>query len=160
MSKSALVSDMLNQENHKQRGIRKVHRQFEKVPRGSEGKNQHIPNLTKQKLMNRKIFYKRRATLWDLPYWKTLKLRHNIDVMHMEKNICDSIVGTLLKIPFKTKDSSNARIDCKAYNANPNLQLYLEEKVIKTLKAIISFEARNIHCRCKKRVLFCDYSEV
>ncbi|WVZ76713.1 hypothetical protein U9M48_024665 [Paspalum notatum var. saurae] len=31
--------------------------------------------------------WKRRSCLWDLPYWGTLKLRHNLDVMHIEKNI-------------------------------------------------------------------------
>ena len=49
----------------------------------------------------------RRSTLWDLEYWKDLDLRHNLDVMHIEKNICDSIIGTLLNIEGKTKDTLN-----------------------------------------------------
>ena len=43
--------------------------------------------------------------------WKTLILRHNLDVMHIEKNICDSIVGTLLSIDGKSKDNFNSRLD-------------------------------------------------
>ena len=31
--------------------------------------------------------------------------------MHIEKNICDSIIGTLLNIPGKNKDSISARMD-------------------------------------------------
>ena len=27
----------------------------------------------------------RKVCLWDLPYWPSLKLRHNLDVMHIEK---------------------------------------------------------------------------
>ena len=27
-----------------------------------------------------------------------LDIRHYIDVMHMEKNVCDSVIGTLLNI--------------------------------------------------------------
>jgi hypothetical protein len=27
-----------------------------------------------------------------LPYWKDLMLRHNLDVMHIENNVCDNIV--------------------------------------------------------------------
>jgi hypothetical protein len=27
---------------------------------------------------------------FKLPYWLKLKLRHNLDVMHIEKKICDS----------------------------------------------------------------------
>ena len=38
---------------------------------------------------------------------KDLDLRHNLDVMHIEKNICDSIIGTLLNIEGKTKDPWN-----------------------------------------------------
>ena len=30
---------------------------------------------------------------------------HNLDVMHIKKNVCDRIIGTLLNIPGKTKDS-------------------------------------------------------
>ena len=49
--------------------------------------------------------FTRRSTLWDLEYWKDLDLRRNLDVMHIEKNICDSIIGTLLNIEGKTKDT-------------------------------------------------------
>jgi len=31
--------------------------------------------------------------------------------MHVEKNVCDSIIGTLLNIKAKTKDIINARKD-------------------------------------------------
>jgi hypothetical protein len=37
-----------------------------------------------------------------LPYWSSLKLAHNLDVMHIEKNICENLIGTLLKIVGKT----------------------------------------------------------
>ena len=46
--------------------------------------------------------------------WKTLILRHNLDVMHIEKNICDSIVGTLLSIDGKSKDNFNSCLDLLA----------------------------------------------
>lgn len=31
--------------------------------------------------------------------------------MHIEKNVCESLIGTLLNMPFKTKDSVAARLD-------------------------------------------------
>ena len=31
--------------------------------------------------------------------------------MHIEKNVCESIIGTLLNIPRKTKDGLNSRLD-------------------------------------------------
>lgn len=36
---------------------------------------------------------------------------HYLDVMHVEKNRCDSLIGTLLKITGKTKDNKNSRLD-------------------------------------------------
>ena len=42
-------------------------------------------------------------------------IRHNLDVMHIEKNICDSVVGTLLDIE-KSKDGLVARADLEVLN--------------------------------------------
>jgi hypothetical protein len=36
--------------------------------------------------------------LRKLPYWHKLKLRHNLDVMHIEKNICESLIVTILNV--------------------------------------------------------------
>ena len=41
---------------------------------------------------------------------ETLKLQHNLDVMHIEKNICDNLVGTLLSIDGKNKDTDKASL--------------------------------------------------
>ncbi|KAI5349975.1 hypothetical protein L3X38_002866 [Prunus dulcis] len=48
---------------------------------------------------------------FKLPYWSKLKLRHNLDVMHVEKNVFDTLVGTILDIEGKTKDTIKARLD-------------------------------------------------
>ncbi|XP_074361841.1 uncharacterized protein LOC141702039 [Apium graveolens] len=34
-----------------------------------------------------------------------------VDVMHIEKNVCDNIIGTLLNMKYKTKDSIASRLD-------------------------------------------------
>ena len=72
------------------------------------GKNQ------KQKQSTVKNIWKKRSVFFDLPYWSSLDVRHCIDVMHVEKNVCDSLIGTLLNIQGKTKDSVNARLDMVA----------------------------------------------
>ena len=54
---------------------------------------------------------KKRSVFFDLPYWRSLDVRHSLDVMHVEKNVCDSLVSTLLHIPGKTKDGISARLD-------------------------------------------------
>ena len=38
-------------------------------------------------------------------------IQHNHDVVHIEKNVCDSIIGALLNITGKTKDSLASRVD-------------------------------------------------
>ncbi|CAK8543900.1 unnamed protein product [Lathyrus sativus] len=57
--------------------------------------------------------WKKKSIFFELPYWAENTLRHNLDVMHIEKNIFDNIIGTLLDIPRKTKDHVNARYDLK-----------------------------------------------
>jgi hypothetical protein len=54
--------------------------------------------------------FKERSIFWNLPYWKDLMVRHAIDVMHVEKNMCEALVGILLDIPGKTKDTLNAQM--------------------------------------------------
>jgi hypothetical protein len=48
---------------------------------------------------------------FQLPYYENLLIRHNLDVIHIEKNICESILGTLLDIEGKGKDNEKARLD-------------------------------------------------
>ena len=49
--------------------------------------------------------WKNKSIFFELPYWQTLLLRHNLDVMHIKKNISESVLGTLLDIEGKTKYS-------------------------------------------------------
>lgn len=53
----------------------------------------------------------KRSILWDLPYWKDNMLRHNLDVMHIEKNVFDNMFNTVMDIKGKTKDTLNGRKD-------------------------------------------------
>ncbi|XP_016165444.1 uncharacterized protein LOC107608064 [Arachis ipaensis] len=66
--------------------------------------------------------WKKRSIFFELPYWHKNPLRHNLDVMHIEKNILDSVFRTLLDIPGKTKDHLNARYDLKDLDIWKNLQ--------------------------------------
>ncbi|XP_040379132.1 uncharacterized protein LOC121054193 [Oryza brachyantha] len=57
-----------------------------------------------------KSMWKKKSIFWRLPYWKDLEVRHCIDLMHVEKNVCESLMGLLLN-PGITKDGLNARRD-------------------------------------------------
>ncbi|XP_073138901.1 uncharacterized protein [Henckelia pumila] len=43
-----------------------------------------------------KCGWRKRSIFWELPYWRTNLIRHNLDVMHIEKNVFDNIFNTVL----------------------------------------------------------------
>ena len=65
---------------------------------------------------------KKKSIFFDLPYWEHNLLRHNLDVMHIEKNVCDNLIGTLLDIESKSKDDWNARLDLVELGIRSELQ--------------------------------------
>ena len=66
------------------------------------------------------------SIFWELPYWISLLLRHNLDVIYIKKNICDSLLGTILNIDRKSKDTDKARIDLQNMGLRMELHLYKE----------------------------------
>ncbi|XP_062024123.1 uncharacterized protein LOC133740203 isoform X2 [Rosa rugosa] len=66
--------------------------------------------------------WKKKSIFFELPYWQHLLLRHNLDMMHIEKNICESIIGTLLNMKGKTKDNLNSRKDLKEMGISKKLR--------------------------------------
>ena len=84
--------------------------------------------LSKYRPVKTRISHEQRGDNWnklsiffELPYWKSIYLRHNLDVMHIEKNICDSLFGTIMDISEKTKDGLAARRDLELLNIKPSL---------------------------------------
>jgi len=81
----------------------------------------------------------KRSIIWNFPYWKTNLLRHNCDVMHIEKNFFDNVLNTMMDVKGKTKDDAKARLDmetlcnCKKLH----LQCLHNSKVVKP-KAIFN----------------------
>ncbi|XP_074342713.1 uncharacterized protein LOC141680130 [Apium graveolens] len=55
--------------------------------------------------------WKKVSIFFQLEYWEFFPVRHVLDVMHIEKNICEALLGTLLNIPGKTKDRESVRLD-------------------------------------------------
>ncbi|XP_061344016.1 uncharacterized protein LOC133289989, partial [Gastrolobium bilobum] len=65
--------------------------------------------------------WKKKSIFFELPYWRHNLLRHNLDVMHIEKNVCDNIIFTLLNDSSKSKDHLNARRDLKVMGCKHDL---------------------------------------
>ncbi|XP_060182958.1 uncharacterized protein LOC132612901 [Lycium barbarum] len=55
--------------------------------------------------------WRKKSIFFDLPYWEFNSLRHNLDVMHIEKNVFDNIIYSLLNDKEKSKDHVKARRD-------------------------------------------------
>ena len=51
------------------------------------------------------------SILWELPYWKHMVVCHSINLMHMKKNVCGSLLGAIMDDQWKTKDHAKARAD-------------------------------------------------
>ncbi|XP_076897802.1 uncharacterized protein LOC143551209 [Bidens hawaiensis] len=76
----------------------------------------------KRKRAESELNWTKRSIFFELDYWSTLELKHNLDVMHVEKNVCESLLGTLL-MNDKSKDTNNARVDLKDMGIRKNLWL-------------------------------------
>jgi hypothetical protein len=61
----------------------------------------------------KKIMWKKQSIFWELLYLKDLNIHHSIDVMHVEKNVCESLLGTLLNTNRKTRNHGHGRADLK-----------------------------------------------
>jgi hypothetical protein len=67
--------------------------------------------------------WKKQSIFWEVPYWKDLDVCHSIDVMHVEKNVCESLIGTLLNTNEKTRDHGHERADLKKMGIRQELWL-------------------------------------
>ncbi|XP_056697626.1 uncharacterized protein [Spinacia oleracea] len=67
-------------------------------------------------------FGTKRSIFFDLVYWEHNLLRHNLDVMHIEKNVSENILGTLLSMD-KSRDSRNDREALEAWRIKSHLWL-------------------------------------
>jgi len=65
----------------------------------------------------------KRSIFWDLPYWKDNLLRHNLDVMHIEKNFFDYVFNIMMDVKGKPKDNYKTRLDLAELCVQGDLEL-------------------------------------
>ena len=75
-------------------------------------------------------YWTHKSVLFEFPYWSTLKIRHNLDVMNIEKNVCDNVLGIILNLKDKNKDTPKARVDLKKMGIRSKLWLVENKKAI------------------------------
>ncbi|GKC31501.1 putative reverse transcriptase domain-containing protein, partial [Tanacetum coccineum] len=73
--------------------------------------------------------YWKKFNIWyrKLRYWRHNSVPCCIDFMHVEKNVSESLVGTLLHVPGKTNDRVNARLDLAELGVKPEFFAMQEE---------------------------------
>ena len=102
--------------------------------------------------------WRKKSIFYELEYWTANELKHNIDVMHVEKNVCDSILGTLLDND-KSKDTNNAREDLKNMGVRQSLWIY-EDAHRRLLKPhapyVLTTEDKQLFCRFMKEAKLPD----
>lgn len=86
------------------------------------GGNWHVPVNMPDGYLEHHNWHKK-SIFWELPYWKDHLLRHNLDVMHIEKNFFDNIMHTVLNVQGRTKDSGKSRLDLPDICARSELHI-------------------------------------
>src|SRR5688572_26691980 len=104
------------------------------------------------------LSYGKGGLFFRLPYWKDLMLRHNLDVMHIEKNVCDNIVNTLLGIQRKSKDNLKYRLDLQSLGIRTELHpIPVGDKLyLPPASYTMSASEKTLFCEVLKGVKFPD----
>ncbi|XP_021773298.1 uncharacterized protein LOC110737240 [Chenopodium quinoa] len=92
------------------------------LPRATDGPE------SLQELKREKKGWFKQSCLWELPYWKHLLIRNNLDVMHIEKNFFDQTFHTVMDVRRQTSDTPSARNDIAKYYRRPQLHLQADDR--------------------------------
>ena len=85
-----------------------------------------------------------------------LLIRHNLDVMHIEKNVFENVFNTVMNVPGKTKDTSKSIQELNEYCRRPELEK--AEGMIKCLKACYTLDkiGKQVLCEWVKNLRYPD----
>ncbi|GJT20562.1 tetratricopeptide-like helical domain, DYW domain protein [Tanacetum coccineum] len=97
----------------------------------NEGAFECINTIIEEDIDGENLLWKKKSVFFDLEYWELNLLRHNLDVMHIEKNMSDNILGTLLDLDGKTKDKENTWLCAKVLD--PSELDKMEYQLVRTL---------------------------
>ncbi|KAL6550570.1 hypothetical protein OROMI_021058 [Orobanche minor] len=106
--------------------IRDVVRQVASLPEVTFGKcttiaNKYKPPEGKGKYHN----WSKRSIFWELIYWPVLFVRHNLDVMHTEKNCFEQVHVTTFDLGKNSKDNLQSRQDLRDWTNRS--ELFIDE---------------------------------
>ena len=71
--------------------------------------------------------WKKKSIFFELPYWKHVVIPHNLDVMHIESNLCNNILSWLLDDSRSNKFILNAHRDLERIGIRQSMHPQLEK---------------------------------
>ncbi|XP_076938814.1 uncharacterized protein LOC143607153 [Bidens hawaiensis] len=104
----------------------KILEQLDRLPDRVSGKHPDHGGV-KRKRDASELNWTKQSIFFELEYWSSLILKHNLDVMHVEKNVAESLLGTLL-MNEKSKDTHKARQDLENMGIREELWLTTNKK--------------------------------
>nr|GEU59675.1 hypothetical protein [Tanacetum cinerariifolium] len=96
--------------------------QLARLPTRVKGKHLRFGGVKIKRNVLVELNWTKRYVFYELEYWSFLTLKHNLDVIHIEKNVLESILNTLL-MNDKSKDTAKARQDLKRLGIRSGLWL-------------------------------------
>ncbi|GKA12696.1 zinc finger, PHD-type containing protein [Tanacetum coccineum] len=96
--------------------------QLDRLPTRVKGKHPSYGGVKIKRNVHVELNWTKRSIFYELEYWSFLSLRHNLDIMHIEKNVLEAILNTLL-MNDKSKDTAKARQDLQMLDIRSGLWL-------------------------------------
>nr|GEX71612.1 hypothetical protein [Tanacetum cinerariifolium] len=97
-----------NRDPPKEFGRDEILAQLDRLPTRVKGKHPSYGGVKIRRNVHVELNWTKRSIFYELEYWSFLSLRHNLDIMHIEKNVLEAILNTLL-MNDRSKDTAKAR---------------------------------------------------
>nr|GEW13436.1 hypothetical protein [Tanacetum cinerariifolium] len=97
-----------NRDPPKEFGRDEILAQLDRLPMRLTGKHSSYGGVKIKRNVLVELNWTKQSIYNELEYWSFLTLRHNLDIMHIEKNVLEAILNTLL-MNEKPKDTAKAR---------------------------------------------------
>nr|GEY31611.1 hypothetical protein [Tanacetum cinerariifolium] len=132
-----------NRDPPKEFGRDEILAQLDRLPMRVKGKHPSYEGVKIKRNVHVELNWTKRSIFYELEYWSFLSLRHNLDIMHIAKNVLGAILNTLL-MNDKSKDTVKARQELERLGIQNGLWLG-QKKNEKGLKpqAAYSFTPEN-----------------
>ncbi|XP_073049563.1 uncharacterized protein [Primulina eburnea] len=122
--------------------------------------NKDVKRKVKISHENRGDNWNKKSIFFEIPYLSSLLLRHNLDVMHIEKNICENMVKTIMNTKGNTKDNVQARLDLEALKIRPDLHPIRKGDKLELPIASYTLSTEEKHLLGAKILKVCDLQKI